>query len=214
LTIALVCATQPSSREDPLNPPQFAGRGWRIVKTLLALVLFWHATAVAAGAQSQSLEMRLEAAFLYNFARFVEWPNDSGAPSSTPVTFCVLGSAEFQDALEQSLAGKTLNGHPVLARRIGHPGDTLQCRVAFIGWDERKHMPAVLEALNGAPVLTVADFEQFASHGGMIQLNKQGNKFHFAVNVDAVTRHGLRVSSKLLQLAELVHESGTGGSKP
>jgi hypothetical protein len=48
----------------------------------------------------------------------------------------------------------------------------------------------------------------------MIQLNKEGNKFHFAVNVDAVTRHGLRVSSRLLQLAEVVHESATARSKP
>lgn len=213
LTIALVCVTKPLIRTVTPNRSRFAGGYWPIVKTVLALVLCWHGTAIAAGAQTQSFEMRLEAAFLYNFARFVEWPGDSGA-ASTPVTFCVLGSDEFQDVLEQSLAGKTINGRPVFARRIGHAEDTLQCRVAFIGWDERKHMPAVLEALHGAPVLTVADFEQFASHGGMIQLNKQGNKFHFAVNVDAVTRHGLRVSSKLLQLAELVHESGPPGGKP
>jgi len=151
---------------------------------------------------------------LYSFARFVEWPDASSAPASTPVTFCVLGSAPIEDALEQSLVGKTINGHPVLMRRIGRPEDTLQCRIAFIGSDERKRLPAVLDALNGAPVLTVADFEQFAGHGGMIQLIKEGNKFRFAVNVDAVTRHGLRVSSKLLQLAELVHESGAVRSKP
>lgn len=165
-------------------------------------------------AQTQWLEMRVEAAFLYSFARFVEWPDDSGAPASTPVTFCVLGSAPFEDALEQSLAGKTINGHPVVTRRIDRPEDTLNCRVAFVGSDERKRLPAVLEALNGAPVLTVSDFEQFASHGGMIQLIKEGNKFRFAVNVDAVTRHGLRASSKLLQLAEVVHDSATPRSKP
>jgi uncharacterized protein DUF4154 len=118
LTIASVCVTQPSLRNDTPNLSRFAGRYRHIIKTLLALVLFWHGTATAAGAQTQSLEMRLEAAFLYNFARFVEWPGDPGAPASAPVTFCVLGSAEFQDALEQSLAGKTINGHPVLARRI------------------------------------------------------------------------------------------------
>jgi hypothetical protein len=183
-------------------------------KALLALILGWHLTAGATEAQTQSLEMRVEAAFLYSFARFVEWPDDSSAPASTPVTFCVLGFAPLQDALDQSLAGKRINGHPVLARLIGRPEDALQCQIAFIGSDERNRMPAVLAALNGARVLTVADFEQFASHGGMIQLIKEGNKFRFAVNVDALTRHGLRASSKLLQLAEVVHESAAVRSKP
>ena len=182
-------------------------------KTLLVLVLGWHAAAGAIEAQTQWLEMRVEAAFLYSFARFVEWPDDPGVSASSPVTFCVLGSQPIENALEQSLAGKTINGHPVLMRRIGRPEDALQCRIAFIGWDESKRLPAVLAALNGAPVLTVADFELFASHGGMIQLIKEGNKFRFAVNVDALTRHGLRASSKLLQLAEVVHESGAVRSK-
>jgi hypothetical protein len=182
--------------------------------TLLVLILGWQGTAGAAEAQTPFLEMRVEAAFLYSFARFVEWPDDYSASASTPVTFCVLGLAPLHDALEQSLAGKAINGRPVLARRINRPEDALQCQIAFIGWDERKRLPAVLEALNGAPVLTVSDFEQFASHGGMIQLIREGNKFRFAVNTDAVTRHGLRVSSKLLQLAEVVHESGTARSKP
>jgi hypothetical protein len=184
------------------------------VKTLVVLVLAWHGMAISAQPQTQSLELRVEAAFVYSFARFVEWPDDSGAAASAPLTFCVLGVAELEDALVESLTGKTINGRPVLARRIGRPEDTLQCRVAFIGCDEKKRLQAVLDALNGAPVLTVADFEQFASHGGMIQLNKKGNQFRFAVNVVAVTRHGLRVSSKLLQLAEVVHESGTVRSKP
>jgi hypothetical protein len=197
-----------------LSQPRSLRRGGFAVKTLLVLVLGWHLTAEAVMAQTQWLEMRVEAAFLYSFARFVEWPDDPGASASTPVTFCVLGSAPIENALEQSLAGKMINGHPVLTRRIGRPEDALQCRIAFIGWDESKRLPAVLAALNGAPVLTVADFELFASHGGMIQLIKEGNKFRFAVNVDAVTRHGLRASSKLLQLAEVVHDAGAIRSKP
>jgi hypothetical protein len=197
-----------------LNRLRSACRARCAFKTLLLLMLGWQGMAGAAEAQTQFLEMRVEAAFLYSFARFVEWPDNYSAPASTPVTFCVLGFAPLEEALEQSLAGKTINGHPVLARRIGRPEDTLQCQIAFIGWEERKRLPAVLAALNGAPVLTVSDFEQFASHGGMIQLIKEGNKFRFAVNIDALTRHGLRVSSKLLQLAEVVHESGTARSKP
>jgi hypothetical protein len=72
----------------------------------------------------------------------------------------------------------------------------------------------VLEVLAGSPVLTVADFESFARRGGMIELIKEGNKIRFAINVDAAKRHGFRISSKLLQLAEVIRDPDTPGSKP
>lgn len=188
----------------------------RALRVSATLMLFMAAQEAAhpADALTQWQEHRVEAAFLYNFAKFVEWPGDSGTSGSAPLTFCVLGAEPFQSALEESLAGKAINGHPLVVRQISHTEDALKCQVAFVGWTEKKRLPAVLEALNGAPVLTVADSEQFATHGGMIQLIKEGNKFRFAVNIDAVARHGLRVSSKLLQLAEVVHDSGGAGSKP
>jgi len=180
----------------------------RVLGTALMLFMAWHGAATAANGQTPSQEWRVEAAFLYNFAKFVEWPAGSSVSGSAPLTFCLMGAGPLQSALEDSLAGKAINGHSLVVRQIGRAEDAPNCQVAFIGGDERKRLPALLEALNGAAVLTVADFEQFASRGGMIQLIKEENKFRFAVNVDAVNRHGLRVSSRLLQLAEVVHNSG------
>ncbi len=178
----------------------------------LALAIAWCETAFAANAQTQLLELRLEAAFLYNFAKFVEWPSDSGTPGSAPLTFCVLGAEPLYGALAESLAGRNINGRPLVARQIASPQEGLRCQLAFIGWAEKKRQGEALDALAGSSALTVSDCEQFARHGGMIQLVKDGNKFRFVINVDAVNHHGLHVSSKLLQLAEVVHESL--GSKP
>jgi len=187
-------------------------RTLRASVTALTLLMAWQG-AMRTG-QAQEPEQRLKAAFLYNFARFVEWPGDASVSGSAPLTYCVLGSGPLHSALEESLAGKAINGRPIVVRQMARPEDALACQVAFIGLDEKKRLAEVLAALNGAAVLTVADFEQFASCGGMIQLIKEANKFRFAVNVDAVHRHGLRVSSRLLQLAEVVHDSGAVKSKP
>jgi len=179
-----------------------------VFRTALMLLITWQGAANTASGQTQSQEWRVEAAFLYNFAKFVEWPAGSSVSGSAPLTFCLMGAGPLQSALEESLAGKAIDGRSLVVRQIGRAEDAANCQVAFIGGDERKRLPALLEALNGAAVLTVADFEQFASRGGMIQLIKEENKFRFAVNVDAVNRHGLRVSSRLLQLAEVVHDTG------
>ena len=195
----------------PARHPRAEARCLRRIALVLALA--WCGTGVAAEAQTRYLELRIEAAFLYNFAKFVEWTGDSGVPSSTPVTFCVLGNELLHNALEESLAGKTINGRALVAQQIGNPRDATRCQIVFVGWTEKK-LPELLDALGGRAVLTVSDNEQFARHGGMIQLNKEGNKFRFAINVDAVNCHGLRISSKLLQLAEVVHEAGVGRGKP
>ena len=166
----------------------------------------------SAAAQAQFLELRIESAFLYNFAKFVEWPQD--APGAAPINFCVLGDERLYGALAESLAGKSINGRTLVARQIEHPQEGLQCQIAFIGWAERTQVAGVLAVLAGSPVLTVADSESFARRGGMIQLVKEGSKFRFAINVDAAKRHGFRISSKLLQLAEVIHEPEAPGAKP
>ncbi len=185
------------------------GRAW---KGTLALLLAWSGTPASAGAQTQSLEFRVEAAFVYNFAKFVEWPQE--APGAAPITFCVLGDESLYGALAESLAGKTINGRTLVARQIGQPQEGLRCQIAFIGSAEKKQLGGVLEVLAGSPVLTVADFESFARRGGMIQLIKEGNKIRFAINVDAAKRHGFRISSKLLQLAEVIRDPDTPEGKP
>ena len=186
-----------------------SGCAWKVA---LALVLPWCGTPKFAGAQTQVLEFRVEAAFVYNFAKFVEWPQE--AAGAVPITFCVLGDESLYGALAESLAGKTINGRTLVARQIGRPQEGLRCQIAFIGSAEKKQLGGVLEVLAGSPVLTVADFESFARRGGMIELIKEGNKIRFAINVDAAKRHGFRISSKLLQLAEVIRDPDMPGGKP
>jgi hypothetical protein len=183
--------------------------------TGLALAASLAVAAHAADPRAETLELQVKAAFLYNFAKFVEWPSDtrSAGPGGS-LAFCVFGDEPLFSALTQSLVGKTINGRALIARQVGGPQGVQGCDIAFIGAAEKKRMDEVLDAFTGAGVLSISELDQFARRGGMIQLTRKANRFQFAVNIDAVNRNGVRISSRLLQLAEVVHQSGELRRKP
>jgi hypothetical protein len=170
--------------------------------------------ARAAEARAESLELQVKAAFLYSFAKFVDWPGDPGGTVASPITFCVLSDGPLFEMLQQSLRGKNINGRALTAREILSPQDARRCQLLYMSGPDKKHTGEIIAGLNEASVLTVGDSEQFTQRGGMIQLTKDASRFRFAVNVDAVGRAGLRISSKLLQLAEVVHDSEAKRKKP
>jgi len=153
----------------------------------------------AAEPPAASLELQVKVAFVYNFAKFVDWPGP-GPSSDDSLSFCVIGAEPLYDELKQSVTGKTIAGRPVIARRIENRAVDQHCSVVFIGGD-KEHFAGILEAATASGALTVSDCDRFAERGGMIQLIKDENKFRFAINVEAVSRSGLRISAKLLQLS-------------
>jgi hypothetical protein len=131
------------------------------------------------------------------------------------ITFCAFSGEPLYEVLKQSLAGRTVNGRPVWTRQIGGLPDAQHCQIVFVSGLDKRRLGEVLAALAGLRVLTVSDADHFAQRGGMIQLIKEANKYRFIINMDAAQRNGLRISSKLLQLAEVVHAaSGDPGRRP
>ena len=180
---------------------------WCSIPLLTSLAL--GASLTPPGYAADSLELQVKAAFLYNFAKFVEWPTDTrSAGASGSLAFCIFGDEPLFSALTQSLAGKTINGRVLIARQVGGAPGPEPCNIAFVGTAEKKRVEEVLGAFAGAGVLSISDLSQFARRGGMIEITRKADKFAFAVNVDAVNRNGVRISSRLLQLAEVVHQSG------
>lgn len=170
-------------------------------------------TCRAADPPAASLELQVKAAFIYNFAKFVEWPG-LGASSNDTLTFCVIGAGPRYNALQQSLSGKTIAGRPVIARRIEDRAGAQHCNVVFIGIGDKERFSEALDAATASGSLTVGDSDRFVERGGMIQLIKEESKFRFAINVDAVNRSGLRISAKLLQLSSKVSAAQVARSKP
>ena len=171
--------------------------------TTLLLAILHGAVSGSLHAASAS-EYEVKAAFIYNFTRFVKWPQ---ARASGPLEICVMGKDPFGRAIDEAVAGKQVDGRDVTVTRLEAIEKAKACEVLFIAASEERELERILEAVADAPVLTVGDFNDFAERGGMINLTKQGNHIRFQINVDALERARLRASSQLLRLATIVEET-------
>jgi hypothetical protein len=185
-----------------------AGPGQAVLALLVAACLLG---APAAPAQSEPLsEYQVKAAFLYNFAKFIDWPPETFPVGNAPIQVCMVGEDPFGPVLEHTFEGKTVNGHDLMIHHTNQVQQLKGCQIAFISDSERKHLPEILADLQGASVLTVGDSNQFAELGGMIGFTLENNKVRFEINLDAATRARLKISSKLLSVARIVREQAQG----
>jgi hypothetical protein len=155
---------------------------------------------VAAQAASPSA---LKAAFLFNFAKFAEWP---ALAADAPVRVCVAGDALVATALTDTLRGHSIEMHGLQAIQLTSEGSARDCQVLFVSATEARRVVALLGDTNAGPVLTVSDADKFAESGGMVELFVEGGRMKFAINVDAVQRSRIRLSSRLLGLARIVRD--------
>jgi len=153
-----------------------------------------------AGAEQEYL---IKAAFLYNFAKFVEWPSAVFVDKTVPLGICVIGQDRFGNALG-TLKNKTVEGRTIVARKGVKAEDIDRCHILFISTSERENLPQILKAIRGAPVLTVGDTDGFARSGVMINLVPIGSRIGFEINLSAVGATPLKISSKLLKLGRTI----------
>ncbi len=149
-------------------------------------------------------EYRVKAAFLYNYAKLVDWPTNAFATTSTPITIGVLGHDPFGPVLDKTVDGKKIGDRGIAIKRFRSIGDIHDCHVLFICQSEEGRLPVILAALEGRSILTVGESHRFVELGGMIQLIKQDAAVRFRVNLGAANRASLKISSKLLRVAERV----------
>jgi hypothetical protein len=151
----------------------------------------------------QAEEFQVKAAFLLNFAKFVEWP--AGAQARDSFTIGILGQDPFESALD-SLAGKTVRGKRVVVRRYDDPEEAREADILFISASEKRVLRQILKTLRGNSILTVGDSKDFGRSGVMINLLLLNKRVGFEINLAAAHRDGLQISSNLLKLAQEVIE--------
>ena len=174
----------------------------RMQQFMAALLMLTLLSTPATGTpdEAQRTEYRIKTAFLYNFSRFVSWP-EAVLQGSSEFSLCTLGSTPFEEQLD-TLTGKTVHGKTLVVKRFDRPEDTLDCQLVFIGQSDEPG--EALWILKERPVLTVSDAAAFTEKGGMIQFRVIDNKIRFRINVDTARAAGLTISSKLLSLATSV----------
>jgi hypothetical protein len=145
-------------------------------------------------------EYRVKAAFILNFARFIDWPAD-GYGDGGVLIVGIVGDDPFGGSLDQ-LNGNTVNGHRIVIRRL-KAGDYLKaCQILFVSSSERNRLGKILESVKGGSVLTIGELPQFSQPGGIIKFVIQDDKVRFEINTGAAGQARLRISSKLLALSK------------
>jgi hypothetical protein len=182
--------------------------GWRFALGTALILAFAGTPARPALAQAieASPEHTLKAAFLYNFSRFVAWPDTTWARPDDPFVFGIVGADLLATALEEAVRGRSVSEHPLVVRRVSGAAELAGCRVVFVGDTDRRMLARVIEAAGRHPVLTVGESRDFAKAGGMITFVLKGSTLGFEINHPAAELAGLRISSKLLKLATVASE--------
>lgn len=151
-----------------------------------------------------SKEYKVKAAFLYNFAQFVEWPTVAFSDAQSPMVIGVFGNDPFDGYLDELVRGEKVNGRPLHVQRYRQVEEIKTCHVLFISKSEMGQLDGILAGVKGRNILTVGEAEGFATRGGMIRFATEQSKIRLRINVEAAKAANLTISSKLLRLTEIV----------
>lgn len=171
-------------------------------RQMLGLSLSLLLTVVSGRAQdSRPSEYQLKAAFLFNFAKFVEWPSDAFVEATSPFIIGTLGGNPFGGDLERTIRDKKINNRVIIFKEFRTLTEATNCHILFINASERPRLPEIVAGLRRTSVLTVSEMEGFTGSGGMINFVQEHNKIRFQINDEAAKAANLRISSKLLSIA-------------
>jgi hypothetical protein len=175
------------------------GRVWRWLIGLAATGLL--AVALPAIAV-EALEASVKAAYIYKFLPYVEWPAASFANADSPQVIGVMSADAVHGELEQLVAGRRVNGRALVVRKVT-PGDSLEgVHVLYLGRSARAS--AVMPMVVGKPVLVITDAPTGLAEGGALNFILVDGRVRFEAAPAAAERSGLRLSSRLLAVAERV----------
>jgi hypothetical protein len=175
-------------------------------RPLIAIVML---TAIASvpsrhAIGEENLEYQVKAAFLFNFAKFIEWPPQAFDNPDSPIVIGVLGENPFSNSLRLTVDGKTINNRRLMVKQFETPTDARVCHILFISPSERRRLPLIFDTLKGSPVLTVGESADFMNEGGVIRFVLEEDKVRFEINLEAAARAAIKLSSKLLKLARFI----------
>ncbi|HOU97953.1 MAG TPA: YfiR family protein [Bacteroidales bacterium] len=174
----------------------------RTYTIILFLTLYSIANTLKA---QQFTEYELKSAYLFNFAKFIDFPENTFSSARDPFLIGVIGNEAFLDVLQTVIKGKTINGRNIIAINITQTEDIQNCQIVYFSKTTRSQTLMFLEFLNGKPVVSVGDnIEDFCQSGGIINFTQQNSVKRFEINPNAAQRAKLNISSKLLALARIV----------
>jgi hypothetical protein len=145
----------------------------------------------------------VKAALLYNFARYVQWPDDYLSDSDSLV-FGVYGGTGEEAILQRMLSGKSIAGKEIVVRAFQNPDELVPTHVLLIATRDLQEVRKVLDSVGSESTVTVGDMENFLKEGGVINFTRAQESVRFEINMGAAQRARLKISSALTRLADRV----------
>lgn len=149
-------------------------------------------------------ENQVQAVFLFNFSRFVEWPAQAFTAPNDPFVIGIVGNDPFGDRLDEAVRNEQIKGHRLAVRRFRSIADVDNCQILFIDRSEMGRLGQILSALDHRSILTVSQADGAAQQGVMIQFATENSRIRLRINVASARAAGLTISSNLLRPAEIV----------
>jgi len=183
------------------RPGRAGGLVARVLGCGLLLAGLWSGPAPAQVAK----EYQIKAAYLYNFAKFVEWPARRFANDQSPLIIGFLGKDPVGAELETIARDHKINGRRIVIKQVETAAEAGGVHLLFFADGAGRRVAETLAALKGAAVLTVGESDAFIATGGMINFVHEADKVRFEINAEAAGSAGLKISAQLLKLARPVH---------
>jgi hypothetical protein len=187
--------------------PCSSRRASRLLGPFLAfvsLLAFLAGTDSGFGQEPSLSKYQVEAVFLLNFAKYVEWPAAAFPDATAPITIGVMGTDPFGDSLPHTMEGKMVNGRPFVIKHLAADSAVDGCHILFVSHSEASRMSGILDKAGSLPILTVGEDESFARNGGIINFVLKNDKVRLEIDLAAARKAGVTISSKLLAVADAV----------
>jgi hypothetical protein len=193
-----------------MNQPDLKKTNLRTEKLFGRVTAFLGLTALLLGLNSgfcgepPATEYQVKALFLFNFAKYVDWPAAAFPNATAPIIIGVIGTDPFGGNLQHDVEGKTINGRPFFIKHLADDADLSGCQILFISDSEASRMDGILNKACMLPILTVGEDEQFAQKNGMINFMLKDGKVRLEIDLTSARKTGLKISSRLLAVADVV----------
>lgn len=148
--------------------------------------------------------LEIEAAYLFKFGSYVEWPDNAFSNASSPLTIAVVDADVVADALVQMAVGRTINDRPVLIRKLRREDSLAGVNILFVGRSGNAKLADILAAAKGRPILTVTESDEGLARGSMINFVLVESKVRFEAAPRAANLGNLNISARLLAAAHKV----------
>ncbi|HEX6004726.1 MAG TPA: YfiR family protein [Burkholderiales bacterium] len=179
-------------------------RGRALALLALLAVAGWHGNAARAAESEVTLEQRVKAAFLFKMASYAEWPAGAFPKGETPFTIGVVGAEPIAAELSRIVQGRTAHHRPIAVRRASADDKLDGLHILFVGQEHRERIRRFAAGAQQQSTLLVTEWEGALDEGSMVNFVLAEGRVRFRVALDAIRKAGLKLSSRLLAVADEV----------